>query len=77
MNLRQKLFLILTDLNINIDNNLSNTESEYDKCQICGMETPYKKADNINVRKYYIEGAGQLCECCYKDVYSPKKIRKK
>ena len=74
MNLRQKLFLILTDLNINTEN---KKESEYDKCQICGMETPYKKTDNINVRKYYIEGAGQLCECCYKDVYSPKKIRKK
>jgi hypothetical protein len=40
-----------------------------EKCVSCDAPTPYKFNDNIFVRNYYIEGAGQLCEMCYVDVY--------
>jgi len=35
-----------------------------EKCVLCGDKTPYVKADNINIRKHYIEGVGQLCSKC-------------
>jgi len=36
-----------------------------DKCVSCGQDSPYFKTIHIDHRKYYIEGAGQLCETCY------------
>ena len=38
-------------------------------CVSCGEETPYKFSDNIFIRNWYVEGAGQLCESCYTRVY--------
>jgi len=35
----------------------------------CGAETEYSKETNINLRKWYVEGAGQLCEKCYRRIY--------
>jgi len=40
-----------------------------EKCVSCGEETPYKFSDNIFIRNYYVEGAGQLCEHCFNRVY--------
>jgi len=37
----------------------------YDKCVLCGKETPYLRSTHIDMRYYYIEGSGQLCEDCY------------
>lgn len=34
---------------------------EYDRCIICGNETPYLRSTNINERIGYVEGAGQSC----------------
>lgn len=34
---------------------------EYDKCVICGKETPYLRSTNIHERVGYIEGGGQGC----------------
>ena len=39
-------------------------ENEIEKCVLCGDKTPYKKSDNINIRKHYVEGVGQLCPMC-------------
>jgi hypothetical protein len=33
-------------------------------CVLCGDKTPYVKADNINFRRHYVEGVGQLCPMC-------------
>jgi hypothetical protein len=38
-----------------IDNN------SYDKCLICGKESPYLQSTNIEGRVGYIVGAGQTC----------------
>ena len=38
-------------------------------CARCGVETKYTDDDPVEFRKYYIEGAGQLCEKCYAELY--------
>ena len=41
---------------------------EKEKCVICGKETDVYKDTHINFRDCYIEGAGQLCDKCYKEL---------
>jgi len=43
-----------------------------DKCVSCGCETEYDKETHIDFRNFYIEGAGQLCEKCYKEIYGTR-----
>jgi len=43
-----------------------------DKCVYCGKETQYEKETPIQQRKYYIEGAGQLCPLCFIEIYGYK-----
>ena len=38
---------------------------EYDKCVLCGKDTPYTYDVHIDYRYGYVEGAGQLCRECY------------
>jgi hypothetical protein len=40
-------------------------KNEYDRCVICAKETPYLVSTHIDMRFFYVEGAGQLCEDCY------------
>lgn len=35
--------------------------NSYDKCVICGKESPYKISTHIDHRYGYVEGAGQGC----------------
>jgi len=44
------------------------TKLEFDKCVICGAQTPYTKDTHIDQRLNYIEGCGQLCSECAKKV---------
>jgi hypothetical protein len=46
----------------------SDTDSDYDRCVRCGKITQAKKADHIDYRAGYIEGAGQLCFACTQQV---------
>ena len=41
---------------------------EKDRCVVCGEETRYFKDTPISLRFGYIEGAGQLCPSCWKDL---------
>ena len=34
---------------------------QYDKCVICGKETPYLRSTHIDLREGYVEGGGQGC----------------
>jgi len=45
------------------------SENGYDLCVYCKDKTPYKTEDDIGLRLWYIEGAGQLCEKCHKEIY--------
>ena len=40
-----------------------------EKCVSCGEDTPYRFNENIYMRNWYVEGAGQLCETCYNRIY--------
>lgn len=48
-------------------------EALVEKCVMCGNFTQYKYSTPIFLRKYYIEGAGQLCEECYNNIYLKNK----
>ena len=38
-------------------------------CVNCGNITPVTRSRLVPKRKYYVEGAGQLCEKCYNLIY--------
>ena len=40
-----------------------------DKCVMCGAKTEYDEDVHIHNRKYYIEGAGQMCMPCHQRIY--------
>lgn len=40
-------------------------------CILCGRLTGVFKNKPVAVREYYIEGAGQLCQECYRGMYAP------
>lgn len=42
-----------------------------ERCILCGRLTEILKNQPISERKYYMEGAGQLCLECYREVYAP------
>lgn len=42
---------------------------EKESCVLCGKTTSYLESENIDKRKYYVEGSGQLCEDCYTETY--------
>jgi len=44
-------------------------KNEKEKCVYCNSITPYKKSDDISIRDYYVEGAGQLCITCFFETY--------
>lgn len=47
-------------------------------CIRCGKETPYEVNTPITVRRYFVEGAGQLCEACFHILYPvPGALRSK
>jgi len=48
---------------------MEKTKDKVDKCISCGGDTPYTINTHIDMRKFYIEGAGQLCVKCYKKTY--------
>ena len=44
-------------------------EVELEKCALCGKETDIPINLDIDLRKNYVEGAGQLCPACYNKIY--------
>jgi hypothetical protein len=40
-----------------------------EKCIRCGKPTPYHPNTPITLRRYYVEGSGQLCPLCYQELY--------
>ena len=39
----------------------NSEQPQYDKCVICGKETPYLRSTHIDLREGYVEGGGQGC----------------
>ena len=46
-----------------------SAETEYERCVLCGKQTDVKRDEHIDLRTCYVEGAGQLCPACWKQVY--------
>lgn len=44
-------------------------EALVETCVMCKQFTPYIYSTPIHLRKWYIEGGGQLCETCYNKLY--------
>lgn len=42
---------------------------ELECCVCCGKMTTVPKTRDINIRKEYIEGSGQLCRQCFYEIY--------
>ena len=45
---------------------------EMEKCSLCDKETDVPKNTPIDLRKNYVEGAGQLCDGCYNKIYDER-----
>ena len=45
-------------------------------CVSCEEETPYDVSMDISLRQCYVEGAGQLCLKCWKELYEEWENRK-
>lgn len=41
----------------------------YDRCVSCWVRTKYLTATPIYERRFYVKGAGQLCEACFHKIY--------
>ena len=44
-------------------------ETKKDRCVMCSAKTEYDIDTHIDNRKYYIEGAGQMCRGCHTRIY--------
>ena len=53
------------------ENSMAQEEkaTDFEKCVVCGKQTDVPKTKDISERKYYIEGAGQLCGECFFEIY--------
>lgn len=40
------------------------TGCEFERCVLCGAETPFRRSTPVGLRTDYVEGAGQLCRRC-------------
>ena len=44
-------------------------EELMEKCVLCGRMVPVRRDSHIAGRRYYVEGAGELCARCFYEVY--------
>lgn len=42
-----------------------------ERCVRCGAETEYDINYPVDMRRWYIEGSGQLCPSCYRILFQP------
>lgn len=45
------------------------SDSKYETCVCCHKKINISKNEEIELRPFYIEGAGQLCYDCYHELY--------
>lgn len=45
---------------------------EKELCVRCGKETAYDINMPVTIRRWYAEGAGQLCEACWRKLWPTK-----
>lgn len=50
-------------------NTIKMEKPEYEYCILCRKLTDVSYATPISMRRHYVEGAGQLCESCFSELY--------
>lgn len=48
---------------------LQTQRNKTERCVVCYVDTSIPLDMHIDLRLYYVEGAGQLCKTCYDKVY--------
>ncbi len=48
---------------------LKEEVNKTEHCIVCGADTSIPKSYSIELRNFYVEGAGQLCGNCWDKVY--------
>jgi len=46
----------------------------FENCISCEEKTNILKIQNVDSRRFYVDGAGQLCERCWGEIYKINKI---
>lgn len=49
---------------VSIANRKLKKNDEYEKCVLCGKTTDIRIKDHVDLRRYYVDGVGQLCDEC-------------
>jgi hypothetical protein len=58
-----------------MNNTILKTEHDFsvlkdtDSCVFCNKDTGVPSCSNVDMRKNYIDGAGQLCDECFVRIY--------
>lgn len=55
--------------------NNADSNQQYEECINCGAYVWIDKETHLVNREHYIEGAGQLCEKCYKKIYETNIVK--
>ena len=55
-----------------LKNGLENKSKEFETCVLCGKLTSVRKDTPLDLRSDYLEGAGQLCYECPRELYNKK-----
>jgi len=50
----------------------TNDKTQKEICVTCGLNTHIDKNTDVNYRVFYVEGAGQLCQECYTNIFNFK-----
>lgn len=54
---------------MNTTTDAKHEPNSVEHCILCKCPTEYRFNDHIDLRNYYVEGAGQLCKDCYDTTY--------
>jgi hypothetical protein len=63
-----------------MNNTISKTENDFsvlsdtDNCISCNKDTGVPSCANVDFRKNYVDGAGQLCDECFVGIYDKKTL---
>lgn len=49
---------------------VSPDENGMERCVVCGRPTELRFSTPIELRRCYVEGAGQLCPKCWAELYA-------
>lgn len=61
--------MIDTTISDSLENTITRGKALTEKCVSCGAETNIPVSLHIDLRMFYIEGAGQCCKECFEKLH--------